>query len=133
MCIGRDLIDDRAYGFHNASLYTKEERLPMTKLVEILHTANNTAFTVNFNCKVQEKDIGERLATVTAAEKGGKALAKELLQGREVTVVGRLSSSENNLGRSGVVVFAGSQSPYVQVDHRGINWIILKGVKYIHS
>jgi hypothetical protein len=56
-------------------------------------------------------------------------VAKEIFVGKESTVVGRLSNSENHLGRSLVVSF--NKGPYAQVDHRNIKWLILKNVKYI--
>ena len=115
----------------NANVFDKEEKLPITKLVKILKEANSTAFTVNFNCKVDEKQIAEKLAAATAADfKDPKALAKELLHGKETTVVGRLLSTESKLGRS-LVLGLEKDNHYCLVDHRHINWLIFKNVKYI--
>lgn len=132
--IERQLLDNPArFGFYNASTFEKEEKLALTKIVEILQKANNTAFTVNFNCKVNEKDIAEKLKSATKQDhEKSKHFAQELLKGRETSIVGRLAHSENNLGRSGVVVLEGN-SPFAQVDHRTINSLIFKGVKYVHA
>jgi len=51
-----------------------------------------------------------------------------LLVGKESTVVGRLSKSENHLGRSLIVGL--DFKSFAQVDHRTIKWLILKNVKY---
>ena len=99
--VSRDILE---YEMHNASIYAKEEKLPLTKVVKILKEARSTAFTVNFNCKIDEKVVQEKLLSATAQQlKDGKALAKEVLTGRESTVVGRLSKTEGHLGRSLVV------------------------------
>ncbi len=50
---------------HNANVYDKEEKLPITKLVKVLKEANSTAFTVNFDCKVDDKQVAEKLAAAT--------------------------------------------------------------------
>ena len=42
---------------HNANVFDKEEKVTLTQLVKIFKKAHTTAFTVNFNCKVQEKAV----------------------------------------------------------------------------
>ena len=42
---------------NNAEANGKEERLPLTKVVKILKEAHSTAFTICFNCKVDEKEV----------------------------------------------------------------------------
>lgn len=49
--------------------------------------------------------------------------------GKEKTIVGRLSKSENHLGRSLVHDLTQGRN-YALVDHRNINWLIVKNVKY---
>ena len=58
-----------------------------------------------------------------------KALSKELLEGKESRIVGRLSQAAGKLGRS-LVIDLPTQG-YRQVDHRTIKWLIIKNVKYI--
>ena len=116
---------------YNASVYAKEEKLALTKVVKILKEANSTAFTVNFNCKIDEKAVQEKLAATSAQDiKDAKAYAKQLLLGRESTIIGRLVKTEGKLGRS-LVVGLERANNFAQVDHRHINWIIIKNVKYI--
>ncbi len=61
--------------------------------------------------------VREKLAAATAADlKNPKALAKDLLTGKESTIVGRLSKADGKLGRS-LVIDLPTQG-YRQVDHR---------------
>lgn len=125
--ISRDILE---YEMHNACVFTKEEKLPLTKVVKVLKEAHSTAFTINFNCKVDDKQVAEKLKACSEKEfKESKSLAKELLLGKESTIIGRLSKSEGKLGRSLMINLENAM--YAQVDHRTINWIILKNVKYI--
>lgn len=125
--VSRDILE---YEMYNAGVFQKEEKLALTKVVKILKEAYSTVFTVCFTCKVDEKAVQERLAKLTEKElKDVKTLAKELLTGRESTITGKLSSTEGKLGRSLVRAFDGS--PFAQVDHRTIKYLILKNVKYV--
>lgn len=77
--ISRDILEHDMY---NASVYAKEEKLALTKVVKILKEANSTAFTVCFNAKIDEKAVQDRLSALTDKElKDSKKLAKELLTG----------------------------------------------------
>ena len=112
-----------------ADIYGSEEKLALTKVAEVLNSANSKCFTVCFNTKVDEKLAAEKLSNATAADfKNVKNFAKDLLTGKETTIVGRLSNSDNKLGRSLVVDIA--SKGYRQVDHRTINWLIINNVKY---
>ena len=72
----------------------------------------------------------EKLQSVSEKDfKDSKTLAKELLTGKESTVVGRLTKTEGKLGRS--LVLGLPANNFVSVDHRTIKWLILKNVKYI--
>ncbi len=102
----------------------------MTKVAKLLEEANSTCFQVTFTTKVDDKAVRERLAKVDAAQlKNPKAIAKELLVGKETTVTGRLSKGEGSLGRS-LVIDLPTQG-YRLVDHRTIVSLVLKGVKYV--
>jgi hypothetical protein len=124
-------MDILAHEMDSASVYAKEEKLALTKVVKILKEAHSTAFTICFTCKVDEKQVQEKLKSLTAAEfKDAKTVAKEVLTGKETTVVGRLSKTEGNLGRSLVVGLDGFRN-YASVDHRTIKSLIIKNVKYV--
>jgi len=47
---------------HNANVYEKEEKIAITQLVKIFKKAYSTAFTVCFSCKIDDKQIAEKLA-----------------------------------------------------------------------
>lgn len=98
---GNSLIEASA----SADQFQETEILSRTKIAEILVTAFNRPFSVNF-----VKQNGE-----------------------ERTLRGRLVNSEHLMGRSMVEdldVDADSHR-LRQVDHRTINWLIVDGVKYI--
>ena len=89
---------------YSADIFSKEEKLPVTKIGQLLQDANTTCFSVQFTTKVDEKVVRDRLASATPAElKNPKALAQELLTGKQTTLIGRLSKADGNLGRSLVI------------------------------
>ena len=66
----------------NANVYDKEEKLSLTKVVKIFKEARSTAFTVCFTCKVDEKQIQEKLSNLSEMEfADAKTTAKNLIIG----------------------------------------------------
>jgi hypothetical protein len=60
-----------------------------------------------------------------------KTLSKELIEGELCEITGHLINSENNMGRSTVIdLNAPIYNNFRQVDHRTIEYIIYKNVKY---
>jgi hypothetical protein len=126
--VSRDILEKEMF---NASVFVKEEKLALTKVVKILKEAGSVALTVCFNMKVQVKQVEERLRQLKDADlKNTKVIATELLTGNEKIFVGRLTKTEGKLGRS-LLVGLESEHTFGQVDHRNINWLILKNVKYV--
>jgi hypothetical protein len=41
----------------NSEVFERTEKLPLTKIVKILREAHTKVFTINFNCKVDEKEV----------------------------------------------------------------------------
>ena len=127
--ISKDIIE---YEMNNASVFEKEEKLPLTKVATKLTEANNTAFTASFTSKVDEKAVKEKLSTCKAKDlkdnAAAKALAKELLLGRERTITGRLSKAEGKMGRSLVIDL--NTNGYGQIDHRTLQSLVIDNVKY---
>ena len=116
---------------YNSEAYEREEKQSLTNVVKILRDANTTVFTINFNCKVDEKEVHKKLKSISEKDfKDTNKLAKEIFLGKEKTIVGRLSKSENHLGRSLVLDLVRGNS-YALIDHRSINWLIVKNTKYI--
>ena len=127
--VSKDILEQEMY---NANVYAKEEKLTLTKIAMLLKEANSVAFTICFNCKLDEKAVEDKLSNLTEKElKDAKSLAKELFTGRERIAVGRLSKCEVKLGRSLIVELPVHK--FVSVDHRTIKWLIYKNVKYIAS
>jgi hypothetical protein len=120
---------------YNASVFATTEKMSLTKVAGVLGEANTACFTVCYTCKVDEKAVKERLAKVTAAELKDKAklraLAQEIMEGKETTIVGRLSKAMGKLGRS-LIIDLPTQG-YRLVDHRTLKWLIIKNVKYVVS
>ena len=87
---------------HNSSVFAEEFKMSLTKVATMLAEANSKCFTVCFTTKVDDKMVAEKLAAVKAKPNAdaARALAKDLLTGKETTVVGRLSRAEGRLGRS---------------------------------
>lgn len=54
IAISKDILEHEMY---NASVYAKEEKLALTKVVKILKEAQSTVFTINFTCKVDQKSL----------------------------------------------------------------------------
>ena len=127
--VSKDILECQMY---NASVYATEEKLSLTKVAQVLESANTACFTVCFTTKADDKHVKDRLKEIKPAElKDGKKLkelSKELLLGKETTIVGRLSKSMGKLGRS-LIIDLPTQG-YRQVDHRTIKWLIVKNVKY---
>ena len=127
--ISKDILE---YEMNNANVFQKEETLPLTQVATKLTEANATAFTACFTTKVDEKAVQEKLASVKAATlkdpAAAKALAKELLLGKETTIIGRLSKAEGRMGRS-LVIDLPTQG-YRQIDHRTLKHLVIDNVKY---
>ena len=139
--IDKDII---AEGMYSASQYKTEKLVTRTEICEQLEQAGNHIFTVNFYKQVKTKDIQEKLLKAIKSDrekylseaeiiKALKKVSKTLLEGAERTLIGYLSKVEAKVGRSIVIDLELPTDKYRirQVDHRTINWLILKNVKYI--
>lgn len=127
--VSKDILQTQMY---NASAFGSEEKISLTKVAELLENANTACFTVCFRTKVDESLVKDKLKSVKAADFKDKAklkqISKELIEGKEATLVGRLSKAAGKLGRS-LVIDLPTQG-YRQVDHRTLKWLIIKNVKY---
>ena len=118
-------------GMYSANQHVLEEKVTRTEMVEVLENAGDTIFTVNFNKQVDAKAVLERLKASKVATT--IKAAKMLLEGNERTLVGYLLSTEPKMGRSQVIDLEIDPSKHRirLVDHRTLNWIIIRNVKYI--
>lgn len=130
--ISKDLLLRDAW---SADHFEKEVKCTMTDLCQILESCKDTIFKVSFKKKIDEKSVEAKLDSIKF-EKLKKAneikkISKSIVEGESVEVVGHLIESENNLGRSLVIdLNAPLGKGFRQVDHRTIEYIIFKNVKY---
>lgn len=136
-------------GSFSADQFDKQEKITKTEMGELFSSIGDTVFTVNFNKQVKKEDVKAALDTLYA-NKGGaiisksdfdkkvKSILSNVYEGEERTLVGYRISSDVVLGRSTVIdlnIVADPSKTYDvrlrQVDHRSINWLIYKNVKYI--
>jgi hypothetical protein len=135
-------------GIYTAHQYRREEIVTKTEIATIFHNIDNTVFTVNFNKQMREKDardallglyanIGGQLISQQEYEQKVKEIVKSTYQGEERTLVGYKFGVDENLGRSLVIDLEQKygDKEYDQrirlVDHRTINWLIYKNVRYV--
>jgi ribosomal protein L18E len=132
MHVSRDILEQMS----SASHFAKDVPLNMTALAELLETVGDTVLSVQFRKKPNEAQVAEKIASLKPKDlkDAGKLskITKELLEGETVTMVCHLIDSEANLGRSTVIDFsAATANKFRQVDHRTIDHIIFKNVRYI--
>jgi hypothetical protein len=139
--VDRDII---AEGMYSASQYATERLVTRTEICEQLEQAGNQIFTVNFYKQVKINDVEKKLVTAIKSKTdiplseaeiiiALKKASKSLLEGEERTLIGYLSKVEAKVGRSTVIdlELPTDRDRIRQVDHRTINWLILKNVKYV--
>ena len=127
----------------SANQYSKEEVVNRTQATQIFASNPFTAITVNFNKQVDKKDVVKEImdnigkATISEIEKAVTKGVGKALEGEERTMVGYHTSTQNEFGRFSFIDMekekgskAGWDARHRLVDPRGINWLIVKGVKY---
>jgi hypothetical protein len=127
----------------------EEKKVTKTDLASIFLSNPGVVLTVNYNKKVDEAAVKKEIVALYP-NKGGKilpeaqyiknvsAIMKNVIEGEERTMVGRHSGSQDEFGRTHFIdmdIQKDSSKTYDVrqrlVDPRTINWLILKGVKYI--
>ena len=134
---GNEVIFQRnllQYVCYSADHFRTEVGCNMTELVEILRSAKDSIFTVKFNAQPTERKIEEALGKMKVADikKDYKGVCSTVSKGQEVTLVCHLAHTEELMGRTLVVVPNSSKSEngFALIDHRTIQHIILRNVKY---
>lgn len=105
----------------------------MTDLASILQQAQNIVIKVAFKKKITPEAIVSCLSDMghKNAKSMPRTILKEIAEGEECVITGHLVNSENHLGRSSIIdLNAPAGNNFRQVDHRTIQWIIYKNVKY---
>jgi len=129
-------------GSYSADQYNSEQLVTRTQLIEIFSNVGDTVFTVNFNKQPKAEDIN---AAIESANNGKfksiaeiKKVVKNAYKGEERTLTGYLVKTETGFGRSTVIDLQQPKGDNPnhdgrlrQVDHRTLNFLIYKNVKYI--
>ena len=121
---------------YSADHYEREIPMNMTGLAELLQSVQDNIFTVNFKKQANEQSAVDQLLNADAASfndpKKLSQLAKQIVAGKDCSMTCHMVEVENNLGRSLVIdLKATTESKFRQVDHRTIESIIFKNVKYV--
>lgn len=130
-------------GMYSAGQFNETVELTRTELIEVFSKVGDTVFKVNFNKQPSATSIND---AIESANKGKiipikdhlKKLVKDAYKGEERTLTGYLISVETGFGRSMVIDLEADISKTTpewdsrirQVDHRTLNWLIWKNVKY---
>lgn len=119
----------------SADHFDKEVKCPVTNLSEVLELCRDTVFKVQFRKKLDQKVVEEKLSSVKFADLKKdaelKKISKNLAEGELVEITGHLVESENHLGRSLIIDLNMPEGKnFRYVDHRTIEYIIFKNVKY---
>lgn len=138
---GDDIVVDSKYVegcLTSANQFEKEEKISKTELTNIFLGNPNTVFTVSFNKQVKEADVTKEImeayegSTPKAMEATIKKAVKKALNGEERVLVGYHSGNQDEFGRVQSIDMNISTGMNARlVDPRNLNYLILKGTKYI--
>lgn len=152
--LGENIVVDKNYVekcLTASDQFTSTKTMSRTDLINLFLSSSNVALTVNYNKKVDEKDVKKQIVDLYP-NKGGKFMSqaefekavaaslKSVITGEERTMVGRHYGRTDEFGRikfidmeatGGYDETKDSDSRQRLVDPRTMNWLILKGVKYI--
>lgn len=126
-------------GMDSANQFEQTQRISRTALVGILESTAGCVFTVNFNKQATAEGNLTRLTEAMENDfellknpKSRAELAASLMIGEDRTIRGVLDRTEQKMGRTRVFdqdVADGNNQRLV--DHRTINWMIYKNIKYV--
>lgn len=124
--------------------FTEEKKINKTDLTKLFLENPNTVFTVSFNKQVKEGDVAKEImeayegSTPKTMEATIKKAVKRALNGEERILTGYHTGIQDEFGRvsaidMGITKTAGAtyNTQLRLVDPRQLNFLILKGVKYI--
>ena len=127
--MSKDILTNSAF---SADHYDKEVKVTMTDLAGLIEQCSDTIFKVSFKKKVDPQDVVEKLQQGNLSDqKEMKALSKDICDGKQCEITGHLSTNEHVMGRSLMIdLNAPKGKGFRYVDHRTIQYIIYKNVKY---
>lgn len=126
--------------FSFADSFSETKKMTRTELIELFKNNSRVAVTVNFNKKVDQKAVKDRLyelypnkgsilSEAQFKKEVGKVV-KEALEGEERTMRGYHVGSQDDTGRFYFQDLDVADGRPRQVDPRTINWVIVDNVKY---
>lgn len=130
--IGKEIVARECYA---ADQFNETKQVTRTELINIFCSVGDTIYTVNFNKQPKIEDAYDAVANNGRIKSNSdiKKALKEKMAGEERTLVGYTLKLDAAYGRSMVVdLQQEDKSDRVrQVDHRTLNWLIFKNVKYV--
>lgn len=140
--ISKGIVEE---GMFSAGQAEEIVELTRTELIEKFKHVGDTVFTVCFNKQPAATEINEAIEKCNKGKilsiKDMKKVVKEAFKGEERVLTGYLISTETGFGRSMVIdldlpyQLNDSTNKYDtrirQVDHRTLNWLVFKNVKYV--
>lgn len=149
---GEDIVVDSTYAekcLVSADQYKDEKTMSRTDITNLFLSSTNVALTVNYNKQVKEDEVKKQLYALYP-NKGGKILSEaefkkkiasavsDALVGEERTMVGRHYGSQDEFGRIRFIDMEKKKDDTKDydtrqrlVDPRTINFLILRGIKYV--
>jgi len=145
--IEQNIVVDKAYVEEcliSGEQFTKEEKVTKTDLTNMFLANPNVVFTVSFNKQVKEADVVKEImetygdSTPKTMETAVKKAVKRALAGEERILVGYHTGVQDEFGRISAIdmnlektVGKDYDTRLRLVDPRQLNFLILKGTKYI--
>lgn len=135
--IGNEIVARECF---TANQFTEERTVTRTELIRIFGTVGDAVYTVNYNKQPKVEDAFDAVANNGKLKSNAemKKLLKEKMKGEERTLIGYTIKLEPEWGRSMVVDLEctdknakGGRDNIRQVDHRTLNWLIFKNVRYV--
>ena len=122
---------------YSAQHYDREVNMNMTGLAELLQSVQDVIFTIQFKRQPTESNAFDVIQTagqnwINDAKKIS-SMAKSVVEGTTCVMTCHMVEVENNLGRSLVIDLKADSAAnrFRQIDHRTIESIIFKNVKYV--
>jgi hypothetical protein len=143
----QDIVVDKEYVqdcLTSADQYTEEVKVTKTEMAKLFLENPNVVFTISFNKQVKPEDVSKEImgayegSTPKTMEMAIKKAVKSALNGIERVLVGYHNGIQDDLGRISAIDMNIEKDPTKDynnalrlVDPRTINYLILRGKKYI--
>lgn len=136
-----DIVVDSSYVescLISGKQFEKEEKISKTDLTNVFLNNPNVVFTVSFNKQVKDTDVVKEImeayegSTPKTIEAAIKKAVKKGIEGEERILTGYHTGTQDSFGRVNVTDMNITTGHNLRLaDPRSLNWLILKGIKYI--